>query len=275
MAAKTFFWVGGDATPDFENPVGTNWEEENGTAAGAGVYPGSAFADSIVFDGRAKCAPSVKLNQSANANGIVNLEVRDGYAFGLGTQEDPFYIKAAGAGVWTFNGQDHGELFIIGGTAAVADVRILKTPAPTTDVPAWLHLVFGGVIATLAQVIGGAVRFEKSLFGVTSLGITTFNVGQGPSGSEPVWYLHAPVTTLNRWAGQGWWNDGLIGTLNGYGGTLRRDQTLAALTVTTPKNYGGTMDFRCGVPGRTTLTNPILVAGGEVLFDFGESLQRS
>jgi hypothetical protein len=49
MAATTWYWTNDDGDGDIENPTGTNWRTAAGVPAGAGVFPGSLFADSVVF----------------------------------------------------------------------------------------------------------------------------------------------------------------------------------------------------------------------------------
>jgi hypothetical protein len=272
MAAQTYFWTDADADHDFENPTGNNWVTENGTAAGAGVYPGSVQADHAIFDGRADAAPSVNLDQSANANGLLSVQVLEGYTFGLGTQEAPFYFKAAAGCAVTVNATEHGNLWLVSGTNAVAALNILAT---STDKDA-VHIVFGAAACTLANVTTGNVWFDASLFGVASAGIVTLNLTNQPDMAAPAVVLAAPVTTaLNRWGGTCRWDAGTIALLNGYAGLLYAYRSLTARTLSSGTNWDGTTDLRTGKPGTITLTAPIAYKGGEILWEPGENLQRS
>ena len=236
------------------------------------LYPGVAAADAIIFPSYAAAAPSVSMNQASNPNGINNLTVEDGYAYGIGTRENPLYLKQAAAGTWTFKGNDHLDIWIVSGTTAVAVVRVLDCSTSYA-----IHLAFGTAAATLADVTAGSVVFESSLFGVTSLGVATLNTSKQVSGAQPSVTVDCPVTTaLNNYGAVVDWVSGTIANLSNYDGTFRCSKSTAARTLTASTCYGGTVDFRTGVKGVLTLTAAIKFDGGSSpLWDFGESLQRS
>jgi len=271
MPAQTYYWTDDDGDGDFENPTGTNWRTAAGVAAGAGVYPGSAQADNVVFPSYAAGAPSVNVDQSANANGITNVTVEAGYAYAAGTREAPLYLKVAGAATWTFKGSSHGDIWIVSGTAAITALNILKT-ASSSDA---LHLAFSHAVTT-ANVTGGNIWFDDALFGVSSVGEATLNVSTQSGGSQPNLRVFAPVTTvLNNYGGKVYWNAGTVTAFNQYEGTFTCEESVTARTLTASACYGGTVDLRTGIPGTITLTAPIAYKGGSIYFDVGENLQRS
>lgn len=266
----TYYWTDDDGDGDFENPTGNNWRTAAGVAAGAGVYPGSAQADNIVFPSYAAAAPSVNVDQSANANGITNLTVEDGYAYAIGTRENPLYLKVAGSATWTFNGNDHGNIWIVSGTAAIATLNILKT-ASSDDA---LHLVFSHAV-TAANLTGGTVWFDDTLFGVNSAGVVTLNASNQVGGSQPVLRLLAPVTTaLNNRGAKIYWNVGTLTKVNQYDGTTTAEEGVTARTLTNCDYYGGTLDLRTGVADKVTVTNAIAMYGASsgVLFDTAQTI---
>ena len=276
MAAQTYYWTDDDGDHSFINPTGNNWRTAAGVAAGAGVFPGSVQADNLLLADYAAAAPSVAIDQSGTyaattttSLGILNVTVEDGYAYALGTKESPFGVEVAATAVWTFKGNDHGDIWMFGDTAAVAAVHVLDCSS------SGIHLAFGTTICTLANIMAGTVYLEPSMHGVTSLGVTTLNCAAQPNGSQPTIYIDAPVTTLNNYGAVIEWRAGTIGTLNNYGGTTRCEKSTTARTLTASNCYGGTVDFRTGKPGTITLTGAIAYKGGEILWDIGESLQRS
>jgi len=271
MAAQTLYWTSDDGDGDFNNPTGNNWRTAAGVAAGAGVYPGSAFVDSIVFPSYAAGAPSVNMNQSANANGIASLTVEDGYAYAIGTRENPLYIKVAGTATWTFKGNDHGDIWLVSGTAAITALNILKTSSSSDA----LHLAFSHAV-TAVNVTGGNVTFDDVLFGISSAGAATLDASKQAGGSQPILRILAPVTTcLGNYGAKIYWNAGTIAELNNYDGTFTCEESVTVRTLVASTCYGGTVDLRKGVPGKITLTAAIKYYGGNIYFDVGESLQRS
>jgi len=270
MPAQEYYWTDDDGDHDFENPTGKNWKTAAGVAAGAGVYPGSAAADSIVFPSWAAGAPTVNVDQSANANGIVNVTVEDGYLYGVGTNEAPLVLKAAGSPVWTFKGTtqgESGELWIVATNAALTTVNILNTSA--------LHLV-SVVAMTTVNVVGGNVTFDSSLAGNTNAGVTTLNAGIAGNVAQPQVVVDCPViTALNNRGAKISWRSGTIGAYNNYSGTFECAGSQTARTLTASTCYGGVMDFRTGVAGKITLTAALAYKGGQVYWDAGENLQRS
>ena len=261
MAAKTYFWTGTDGDGDIENPTGNNWVEENGTPAGAGVYPGSVQADHVVFDGRALAAPLLNLDQAANANGILDLAVRKGFAFALGAIAAPLVWKiAAGSPVWRFEGTEHGALYLVATTAALAEVHVMATP---DDDASALNLVTA-VAVTEMRVIGGRVLLPKSLFGVTAAGVATLNVAAKPNAAAPIVRSWQPVTTvLNLHGGDFYWNEGALTQYYNFGGALRCQDSTIARTMTSGTQYAGSTDLRTGKSGTITLTNPLVYDGGQ------------
>jgi hypothetical protein len=201
--------------------------------------------------------------------GVLNVTVEDGYAYALGTREAPLALEVAATAVWTFKGNDHGDLWLVGDTAAVAAVHVLDCSSSA------IHLAFGTTICTLANITAGTVYLEPSLIGITSLGVTTLNCWQQSNGSQPTVYIDAPITTLNNYGAIIEWRAGTIGTLNNYAGEIRCAKSTTARVLTASNCYGGTVDFRTGKPGTITLTGAIAYKGGDILWNIGESLQRS
>jgi hypothetical protein len=269
LNVATLYYTDDDGDHDIQNPTGNDWKTAAGVAAGAGVYPGSAQADNVLFPSYAAAAPTVNVNQSANANGWINLTVEDGYTPGLGTREAPLYAKVAGTATWTFEGDDHGNIWMVTGTAALTVLNITKCKSGSE-----LHFSFSHAPVT-THVTAGTVFFEPTLFGVATAGLVTLNISKQASGTQPTVYIGGAVTTLNVFGGKVYWLAGTITTLNMYAGEFRCEKSTTARTVTNSNCYGGTVDFSTGVPGRITLTNPIAYKDGEVRWDRGESLQRS
>lgn len=271
MSATTFYWTDDDGDHDIENPTGNNWKTAAGVAAGAGVYPGSAFADGVVFPSWAAGAPTTNINQSDSANGIVNLTVEDGYAYGGGTREAPMIWKVAGSPVWTFRGDDHGDLYLVSTAAALVTVNVLKTKSSADA----LHLVPVVAITTL-NVAGGNLVLDSALAGNTSAGAATINTSLVSGVALPQVAVDCPITTVltNRGA-KVTWKSGTITALNNYSGDFLCAGSLTARTLTASTCYGGSIDLRTGVPGTITLTAAIAYQGGAIYFDLGENLQRS
>lgn len=275
MPAKTYHWTGEDATPNIENPVGNNWREEDGTAAGAGVFPGSAQADNVIFDGRALAAPALNLNQDDSAFGILDLTVGEGYRFGIGAIDAPLVWKiAAGSPVWRFESDEHGALYIVATTAAIAEVHVVRTP---DDENSALSLLAADAAITLMNITGGRVNLPATMAGETSAGVATMNVDVRPDAPIPVVRSWAAVATaLNLRGGEFRWNQGTLTQLNNYGGTLACKESVLARTMTNGTQYDGLTDLRTGEVGKITLTNPFQYkGGGHPLFDIGTLLQSS
>lgn len=277
-SAATYYWAGTDAEGYYKNATGNNWVNAAGTVAGAGKYPGLANADSIVFPSWAVHALSANavddadLNNAALTGSIVDITVDDGFAHAIGSRQYPLYLKMSGSPALKFDSDDHGDIYLLTGTTAVASCNVLKT-ADSEDA---LHLGFGSTICTLLNVLGGTVVLDATLFGVTNLGATTLTVAKQEALAAPNLMLAAPVATMltNR-GGVIDWIAGTVDELKNHDGTFRCEKSTTARTLTASTCYGGVVDFRTGVPGTITLTADIAYLGGEVYWDFGENLGRS
>ena len=273
-AGKTYYWNGDAADGDHQNDE--NWAEADGAALASSVpYPGgkTGVDDSIVYPSWATHAVTTNLDNSASDGTIVNVTVEDGFpAYAIGTRENPLYLKMGGSPALKFDSADHGDIYLVTGTAAVVSCNVLKTAASDDA----LHLAFGGTICTLLNILGGTVVLDAALFGVTNLGATTMNVGKQTVLSPPNVALAAPIgTMLNNRGGIIDWLAGTVDELKNFSGTFRCEKSTTARTLTASTIYGGVVDFRTGVPGTLTLTAAIAKLGGEVYWDDGESLQRS
>jgi len=271
-SAASYYWTGDDDDGDFQNGTGNNWDSSTGTAAGAGNYPSKANADSIVLPSWGSYDIDTNVNNSAATGSIVNVTVEDGFAHAVGSRAVPLYLKMSGSPALKFDSDDHGDIYLLTGTTAVASCNVLKT-ADSEDA---LHLGFGSTICTLLNVLGGTVVLDATLFGVTNLGATTLTVAKQEALAAPNLMLAAPVATMltNR-GGVIDWIAGTVDELKNHDGTFRCEKSTTARTLTASTCYGGVVDFRTGVPGTITLTADIAYLGGEVYWDFGENLGRS
>ena len=273
-ATATYYWAGTDADEDYQNGTGGNWVSSTGVVAGAGLYPGktAAHADSIVLPSYAESAITVNVDNSAGGGTIVDVTVEDGFAFAIASRAAPLYLKSAGTGVWRFDSEDNGDIYIVSGTAAVAAIHVLRTSSSDDA----LHLVFGGAAATLANIMGGNVTFDTNLFGVTNLGVATVNVNRQSGGSEPTVNIDAPVgTALNVYDGAVYWNGGTVTLLDERGGVVSCEKSTTARTLTNANFRGGTLDLQTGVAETVTVTNPIAVLGGDtqnIRWDIGQTV---
>jgi len=269
----TYHWYGADSGNEGKFETAANWYTPAGVVSTE--YPGQNQADNIVFDAWAAHAmdAAADLDQSANPNGIEDVTFQDSFgAYAVGTRKNPLYLKLAATPELKFNSAGAGDIYLVTGTTAVTACNVLRTGSSDDA----LHLVFSSTICTLLNVTGGTVVLDSELFGVASLGATTFNIGKQAALAAPNVMLSAPVATLlNNRGGNVDWLAATIADLKNYDGTFRCAKSTAARTLTASTIYGGVVDFRTGVPGTLTLTAAIAYLGGEVRFDYGENLQRS
>jgi hypothetical protein len=269
MDANTYIWTG--ATSNDPN-LAENWLVQR-TGAVSAVIPGSAAADSLLFDGRAVAAcGTTNFAVLGTGSGIVNVTVRPDFAYTIGSQANPLRIVVTAAGVWNINSAGAGNCYLVstGGTLTVLNVT---GTAPGADA---LHLAAIDHAITKANITGGNVTFDDVLGIDAGLAVASMDVSAQASGSEPSVTLGIPVSTLlNVFGGTVDWLKGTIAELRTYSGTLRCEKSLTARTLTASKAYGGTVDLRTGVPLTVTLTAAILQAGGQVHFDIGTNLQQS
>lgn len=270
-SAADYYWVGTDADGDFQNPTGNNWVSSAGVVAGAGIYPSVANADSIILPDYGAYAITTNLNNSGATGSIVNFTRRQGFGYAVGTAQNPLYLKLSGSPAFRFEDDSSGDMYIITGTTAIAALHVLKTGSSADA----LHLVMSNA-ATVANISAGNVKLDASLFGVSSAGVVTLNLSKQSGGAQPVVTSRAPITTaLNNYGGKFYWNEATIAALNNYAGAFSCERSTLARILSASTCFGGTVDFRTGVPGTITLTAAIAYKGGMIYWDIGESLQRS
>lgn len=269
-SAATYFWKGTNSDGDFRNASGDNWVNSTGTVAGVGKYPSLANADTIILPDFGAYAITTNLDNSGATGSIVAFTRQQGFAYAVGTVQNPLYLKLSGSPVFRFEDDSAGDMYIITGTTAISVLNILKSSSSDNA----LHLVFSHAVTT-ANITGGKIWFDETLFGVNSAGVATLNVAQQSGGSQPQLRLLAPVTTaLNNRGGKVYWNAGTLTLLNHYDGTLTAEESVTARTLTNCNYYGGTLDLRTGVADKITVTNAIAMYGPSsgVFFDTAQTV---
>jgi len=251
----TYHWYGADSGNEGDFEVAANWYTPSGTVATE--YPGENQTDHIVFDDRAANDLDTNTDQSANPNGIANITVKDGFSYAIGAASEPLILKLAGSPAWLFNGEDHGDLYLVGTTTAVASCHVIKT-AESDDA---LHLVFADSAATAVRVSNGTVHFDALLGGQSSSGVATLIVAEQGTSTEATVILDAPIgTNLILHAGVVYWLGGTVTALTQYDGTFTAERAPAGPTLTDATFYGGTLKLETG-GADLTITNAINVYG--------------
>lgn len=257
------YWWTGDTDGDFEKT--TNWKDEDGTAAAD--YPGNSQADNIWFTARAASNLDTNTDQSANANGIMDVHVLDGFAKKIGSSTAPLILKSATTPEWDFCGDDFDEIWMVSASGTVTLVTITKGNGDADD----FHLAFVTNACTEMNVVGGEVTLDKLILTSTSAGVATLEVAGGNFDSSPEVILECPVTTsITQRDGTVYWKQGTITQLYGKGGTFSCERSRIARTLTNATlEKGHYADFWTGDPSAITFSNALNVDGGTLRLDIG------
>ena len=272
MAADTYYWTGDAADGDYRNTLGNNWVLlSTKAAAAAEAYPGKTDADTIIFPSWAAGAPTTNLDNSGTTGSVVSVTVQPGYAYAIGTVENPLYLKTSGSPVWTFDSADAGDIYLMSGSGTVATVYVNQTG----DGDDALHLAFVTAAATAVYVASGNVTFDDTLFYATAAGVVTLTTYSQASRTSPVVTVRAPVTTkLVARAGTVYWEKGTITNTDVQGATVTAERSSTGPTLTNATYYGGKLLLATG-GANLTVSNAISVKGDLFNGNFSANIGQS
>ena len=215
-----------------------------------------ASSDHIIFPSWAAGPPTVNVNRSASTGSVRNVTVEPGYAYGIGTRENPLFLKSSVSPTWTFNSADAGDMYVMS-SGAVSTVNVLQTG----DGDDALHLAFARKSATSMYVTSGNVTLDASLFYTASSGVGTLRIDKQDNRPEPVVAVESQVKTklLSR-GGTAHVVKGTMAHVVVQGGTVTAERSYTGLVITASTYYSGKLFLKTSGEN-PTVSNAISVKG--------------